>query len=185
MSHLRTRIEQDDRMVDSSPTTLIRDATRDDVPAILALYNALIATTTIAWTEHEQTLDDRQQWFDRQSIVGNPVLVADVSGIVVGFATYGDFRDSVKWPGYRFSVEHTIHVRADHWGSGVGRRLIEELIVRARQNGKHVMIGGIDAENDASIKFHERLGFVEVARMPETGRKFDRWLTLVLMQLTL
>jgi L-amino acid N-acyltransferase len=169
----------------TSSTALIRDATPDDVAAILDLYNALIPTTTIAWTEREQTLEDRQQWFDRQRTVGNPVLVAELDGLVIGFATFGDFRDSVKWPGYRFTVEHTIHVRADHWGSGIGRHLMHELIERARHAGKHVMIGGIDGANDASIRFHERLGFVEVARMPETGWKFDRWLTLVLMQLIL
>ncbi len=172
-------------MADTSPPVVIRDATQQDVPSILGLYNSLIATTTIAWTEHEQSLNDRQQWFDRQGEVGNPVLVAETQGEVVGFATYGDFRDSVKWPGYRFTVEHTIHVRADHWGTGVGRSLMQELMVRARQSGKHVMIGGIDGANEASIRFHERLGFVEVARMPETGWKFDRWLTLVFMQVVL
>jgi phosphinothricin acetyltransferase len=53
---------------------------------------------------------------------------------------------------------------------------------RARQAGLHVMVCGIDSENVASIRFHERLGFVQVARMPETGQKHGRWLTLVLMQ---
>jgi phosphinothricin acetyltransferase len=88
----------------------------------------------------------------------------------------------VKWPGYRFTVEHTVHVREDHWGSGAGRALMEELVERARAAGKHVMVGALDGANEASLRFHARLGFVEVARMPEVGRKFGRWLDLVLVQ---
>ncbi|MFI5044836.1 MAG: GNAT family N-acetyltransferase, partial [Acidimicrobiales bacterium] len=56
---------------------------------------------------------------------------------------------------------------------------------RATSAGKHVMVGGIDADNAGSIRFHRRLGFVEVARMPEVGFKFGRWLDLVLVQRTL
>jgi L-amino acid N-acyltransferase YncA len=101
---------------------------------------------------------------------------------VVGWATYGDFRDSVRWPGYQPTVEHSIHVRRDRWGRGIGRRLLQTLSERARQAGKHVMVAAIDASNLGSIRFHERLGFFEVARMPEIGEKFGRRLDLVLMQ---
>ena len=129
-----------------------------------------------------QTEADRSDWLRRQAAAGYPVLVADIDGVVAGFASYGDFRDAAKWPGYRFTVEHTVHVRADHWQTGVGRALLTELLGRARTAGKHVMIGGIDAENEPSLRFHERMGFVEVARLPETGHKFGRWLHLVLVQ---
>ena len=159
----------------------IRDATGADAEAISTLYNALIPTTTVAWTEELETVDERRAWLGRQAAQGNPVLVAD-DGEVVGFASYGGFRDSMKWPGYGYTVEHTIHVRQDRWGAGVGRGLMEELITRARAAGKHVMVGALDGANEASLRFHERLGFVEVARMPEVGRKFDRWLDLVLVQ---
>ena len=100
-------------------------------------------------------------------------------------SSYGDFRDSIHWPGYRFTAELPIHVRGDQRRNGVGRLLLEELIARARRNGLHVLVAGIDADNGDSIRFHERLGFVEVARMPETGQKFGRWLDLILMQLIL
>ena len=166
---------------------LVRDATTEDVAAIAALYNATVLTTTVAWTEQEQSVEDRAAWFARQLVDGFPVLVArtEASGgrpEVVGFASYGHFRGAGVWPGYRFTVEHTIHVREDQWGTGVGRALLRELIVRARVGGKHVMVGAIDGANAASIAFHARLGFVEVARMPQVGYKFGRWLDLVLMQ---
>ena len=110
------------------------------------------------------------------------MLVAEVKGEIVGFAAYDSFRGSGKWPGYRYTVEHTIHVRDDCWGQGIGSQLLESLIRRARHSGIHVMVAAVDGANDGSIAFHERLGFEVVARMPEVGRKFDRWLELVLMQ---
>ena len=168
---------------------LVRDATVDDMDAVRAIYNALFDTTTIAWTEEEQTAEQRLAWFQRQTERGFPVLVAcagdDGGGEVLGFAAYGDFRGAGKWLGYRYTVEHTIHVRRSHWGAGVGRLLLGALIERARAQGMHAMIAAIDGENESSMRLHERLGFVEVGRLPEIGLKFGRWLDLVLMQLIL
>ena len=165
---------------------IIRPATEEDLPATLAIYNELIPTTTVAWTEELQTLDERLAWFHQRTERGFPVLVAvDHADDVIGTATYGDFRDSRDKPGYRFTVEHSVHVRRDQRRNGVGRALMLQLIEGARRAGVHVMVGGIDGANTDSIVFHERLGFVEVARMPETGWKFGRWLDLVLVQLTI
>jgi L-amino acid N-acyltransferase len=160
----------------------VRDAVAGDLPATLAIYNELIDSTTVAWAEQPQTLEERRAWFDEQNRRDLPTLVAVEESDIVGMTSYGDFRDSIHWPGYRFTVEHSIHVRGDRRGEGVGQVLLLELIRRARGRGVHVMVAGIDAENTGSIRFHERLGFVEVARMPETGHKFGRWLDLVLMQ---
>lgn len=164
---------------------IIRAAVEDDVPAITDIYNALVPTTTVAWTETLQTVDERARWFARQREDGFPVLVADEDGTVAGYASYGHFRGVGKWHGYRLTAEHTVHVREAAWGGGIGRSLMASLIERARATGLHVLVGAIDAENDASLRFHARLGFVEVARMPQVGCKFGRWLDLVLMQLVL
>jgi phosphinothricin acetyltransferase len=141
-----------------------------------------VPTHTVAWTETPDTYEQRLAWFHRQQANCFPILVADVDGEVVGFAAYEHFRGEGKWPGYALTVEHSIHVREAHWGGGIGRALLEGLMQRAREAGLHVMVGAIDGENEASLRFHERLGFVEVARMPQTGRKFGRWLDLVLVQ---
>jgi L-amino acid N-acyltransferase YncA len=162
--------------------SIIRPATEDDVTAIADIYNATVVTTTTTWRDEPQSAAERAAWFDRQREQDNPVLVAEDDGAVVGFASYGDFRDSTRLPGYRFTVEHTVHVLEANWGRGLGRSLLLELLEIATAQGKHVMVGAIDGENVASLRFHERLGFVEVARMPEVGRKFDRWLDLVLVQ---
>jgi phosphinothricin acetyltransferase len=162
--------------------TTVRDATIDDSPSIADLYNALIPSTTVAWTGTLQTVAERTVWLRRQSADGFPVLVAEIDRRVVGFASYGPFRGAGKWPGYDHTAEHTIHVARDAWGRGIGRSLVDALVERAQAAAVHVLVAAIDANNDASLRFHTRLGFAEVARMPEVGHKFGRWLDLVLMQ---
>ena len=71
---------------------------------------------------------------------------------------------------------------AEARGIGLGLMLLDGLVQEARRLGKHVMLGGIDATNAASLALHRKAGFVETARMPQVGRKFDRWLDLVFMQ---
>jgi L-amino acid N-acyltransferase YncA len=160
----------------------VRDAVAADLPATLEIYNELIGSTTGAWSERPQTLDERRAWFDEQCRRGFPTLVAVDGDEIVGMTAFGDFRDSIHWPGYRFTAELSIHVRVDRLRDGIGSRMMHELIARAQRLGIHVLVAGIDADNVDSIRFHERLGFVEVARMPGTGYKFGRWLDLVLMQ---
>ncbi|MEP6624504.1 MAG: N-acetyltransferase family protein [Acidimicrobiia bacterium] len=168
----------------------VRDCTEADLPASLAIFNELIPATTVAWRDDPFTMEWRAEWFARQQERGFPVLVAvdddpAATNAVIGVASYGDFRNTPHFEGYRFTVEHSIHVAGDRRGDGTGRLLMEALVERARGAGLHVMVGAIDAENVDSIRFHERMGFVEVARMPETGFKFGRWLDLVLVQRTL
>jgi phosphinothricin acetyltransferase len=161
----------------------IRDAESDDLPGILPIYNEVIVSSTAIYHFEPVDLDDRRRWFEGRLAAGYPVLTAaDEEGQVVGFASFGDWRSS---PGYAWTVEHTVHVRADRRGQGVGRSLVKTLIVRAKELGKHVMIGGVDANNAASLAFHHRLGFEPVAHFHEVGRKFDRWLDLVFVQLRL
>ena len=160
---------------------IVRHASTADGVAIGSILNALLATTAIEWTDTPRTADGILEWLDEHEVV----LVAEERSEVVGVAAFGWFRDVTKWPGYRFTVENTVHVREGHWGSGVGRRLMEALIDEARQSGKHTMVAAVDGANGASIRFHERLGFVEVARMPQIGAKFCRWQDLVLLQLRL
>jgi phosphinothricin acetyltransferase len=157
----------------------ILDAAESDLEGLLAIYNDVIATSTAIYSHLPVTLDDRRQWWRARVAQQYPVLVArDPSG-VLGFASFGDFR---AWPGYRFTVEHSVHIRADARGRGLGTGLLRALFARAAALNKHVMIGGVDADNAASIRFHERLGFELAGRLREVGYKFDRWLDLVFLQ---
>lgn len=157
----------------------IADATRADLPGILAIYNEIIRNSTAVYSEVEFTTERGEAWFDAKASQDLPFIVArDASG-VVGFGTFGDFR---AWPCYQFSVEHSVHVRADRRGAGIGRTVLLELIRRATVMGKHVMIAGVDADNEASLRLHERLGFSVVGRFHEVGFKFGRWLDLVFLE---
>jgi L-amino acid N-acyltransferase len=157
----------------------IRDAVESDLPGLLAIYNDVIATSTAIYSYIPVTLEDRAQWWRARVATGYPVLVATDESGVLGFSTFGDFR---TWPGYRFTVEHSVHVRADTRGRGVGKELVKALFPRAAALDKHVMIAGVDAANQASIRFHEQLGFELAGHLREVGHKFDRWLDLVFLQ---
>ncbi len=161
---------------------IVRDAAEADLGGILAIYNDVIASSTAVWTETQSTLEDRKAWFEARRALGYPVLVAEDALGVAGFASFGDFR---AWPGYRFTVEHSIHVRRDVRRSGVGRLLLPALIERARALGKKVLIAGIDGENQGSLDFHRQHGFVDGGRLKKIGFKFGRWIDLHFMQLNL
>jgi L-amino acid N-acyltransferase len=157
----------------------IRDADEGDLPSLLGIYNDVIATSTAVYYSSPVTLEDRAQWWRARTAQGYPVLVAVDDSGVLGFSTFGEFR---SWPGYRFTVEHSVHVRADRRGQGIGQELVKALFPRAAALGKHVMIAGVDGANAASIRFHERLGFERAGLLREVGHKFDRWLDLVFLQ---
>src|SRR5262249_21609118 len=157
----------------------IRDATDADVSAILAIYNDVVLNTTAIYDERPSTLEERQAWFDARRRAGLPVLVAELDGEALGFSTFGDWRS--RW-GYRYTVEHSVHVRADCRGRGYGRALIEALFPRAVALGMHMMIGHIDSAATASLRLHEKLGFTTVGTFREVGRLRSGWLSVVAMQ---
>ena len=157
----------------------IRDAGDADLPAILDIYNDAILNSTAVWSTHAVDLASRRALLRDRREKGYPFLVADLEGVVLGFASFGDFR---PWDGYHATVEHTIYVHNHHHGKGVGKALMPPLIEAARRLGKHTMIAGIDADNRPSLHFHKGFGFEEKGRLAEVGQKFDRWLDLVLLQ---
>jgi len=159
---------------------LIRDAVESDFTAITAIYNDVLLNTTAIYNDQPATVNQRLELWKARLQQGSPTLVACDDESVFGFASFGDFR---SWPGYRFTVEHTVHVGASSRGQGIGSGLLRALIPRAAALGKHVMVGGIDADNLASLRFHERLGFERVAHFKQVGFKFGRFLDLVFVQL--
>ncbi|MEX6501534.1 GNAT family N-acetyltransferase [Pseudomonas zhanjiangensis] len=161
----------------------IRDASTADLPGILAIYNDAVLNSTAIWNDSPVDLANRQAWFAARRQQGYPILVAvDDAGEVLGYASFGDWR---PFDGFRHSVEHSVYVRADQRGLGLGPALLGALIERARDCGKHVMVAAIESGNAASIHLHQRLGFITCGQMPQVGCKFGRWLDLTLMQLTL
>ena len=157
----------------------IRHAAMGDIPGLLTIYNEIIANSTAVYQDQPLSLENRQAWFTARQQAGFPVLVAVEAGRVVGFSSFGEYR---VFYGYRFTVEHSVHIAPDYRGRGIGGALLAGLLPLARDMGKHAMLGVIDADNAASIALHAKHGFVQVAHVPQVGFKFGRWLDSVFMQ---
>jgi len=149
---------------------------------MLDVYNDAILHTTAVYQEETHTLAMRKRWFEDKQQAGLPVFVAYLNNEFVGFSTYGPFRN---WPGYRFSVEHSVYVAAAFRGRGIGKKLVKSVISHAKHKKMHAIIAGIDAAGEASIGLHLSLGFKEVAYFKEVGYKFGRWLDLKFLELIL
>ena len=168
---------------------IVRNATLEDITAITRIYNEAIENGKAIWNEVVVGDDDRVEWWRDRTGKGFPVLVveddeegSDSFGEVVGYATYGRFRE---YHGYRYTVEHSIYIRADQRGKGIAVPLMEKLIQRAKDGGQHVMVAAIEGSNGPSVKLHKKLGFTMVGEMNQVGIKFGEWLNLILMQLQL
>ncbi len=157
----------------------IRDAVQADFEEITAIYNDVLTNSTAIYNDQPASVADRIAWWHARLERGYPVLVATDGQRICGFASFGDFR---SWPGYRFTVEGTVHIASDLRRHGVGSLLLKALVVLARQAGKHCMIAGLDSENTTSLHFLERFGFERAGHLREVGYKFDRFLDLVLLQ---
>jgi phosphinothricin acetyltransferase len=151
--------------------------------AILAILNHAIVTSTALYDYRPRSPEAMHAWFDAKAKCAFPVIGAiDDDGILLGFASYGSFRG---WPGYKYTVEHSVYVHHEHRRQGLGRELLSKLIARAGEQGYHVLVGVIDADNRASIHLHEKLGFIHSGTIKHAGFKFGRWLDIVFYQLIL
>lgn len=160
---------------------IIRLATEADLPAINAIYNYYVRTSTCTYQYEPETEEARREWFAGKGEKYS-VVVADENGEIIGWGALSPFRTR---EGYRFTVEASVYVRHDRQRKGIGRAIMQDLIERARKLGYRVMIGGASAEQTASIRLQESMGFEKVAHFREIGHKFDQWLDVVFMQLLL
>lgn len=151
--------------------------------AILEIFNEAIANSTALYDYKPRAPESMAAWFAAKEAGRFPVIGAvDDAGTLLGFASYGTFR---AWPAYKYSVEHSVYVHKDHRGQGLGIALMRELIAAARAQDCHVMVGGIDMANAASIALHDKLGFRHAGTIREAAFKFGRWLDLGFYQLLL
>ncbi|MGR3314940.1 GNAT family N-acetyltransferase [Roseovarius indicus] len=154
----------------------VRAAGPEDAGAIAEIWNPYIRETSVTFTTDEKTVAGLTV-----DIAARPgaFFVAEDDGAVLGFATAFPFRGG---PGYRHTMEHTVQLAPDAAGRGLGRALMTRLEAALRESGAHVLVSGVSGENTVGIAFHHAIGFETVGRMPEVGRKFGRWMDLVLMQ---
>jgi phosphinothricin acetyltransferase len=150
---------------------------------ILSIFNEAIQNSTALYDYRLRTPEMMKAWFEAKQKGNYPVIGAVSQGNeLLGFGSYGSFR---AWPAYKYSVEHSIYVDKRFRGQGIGKRLLEEIISSARKQNYHVLIGGIDSQNIASIRLHQRFGFQQAGTIRQVGFKFGRWLDLEFYQLVL
>jgi len=159
----------------------LRPATPADAAATAAIYNHEVSTSWVTFDLVTRTVEEQAAWLDARS-GALEVVVAEIDGAVAGFASLSPYRDR---PAYRTTVEDSVYVHPDHRGAGVGRALLEEIVGVARERGFHSVIGRIVGGHTASIALHAAVGFEQVGVEREVGRKFGRWLDVVVMQLLL
>jgi L-amino acid N-acyltransferase len=160
----------------------VRPATPADVATIAAIYNQSVLDSTASWDYEPWTPAQHADWYAYKVERGFPLFVAVEGDQVVGYASYGEFHHKI---GYDHTRELSVYLAEAARGRGIGAQLVQELIDHARRAGVHALVAGLSGDNEASMRLHRKLGFVEVARMPEVGRKFDRWLDLVYLQIIL
>ncbi len=158
----------------------IRNAGLADLPAILDIYNEAILSTTATAEVEPVTLESRRKWFEDRSGNGYPVLVAEVHGVIAGFACLSTF---VPRHGYRFTAENMVYVNSASQGFGVGYKLLSALVDEARVNGLRNIVARIADENPASSVIHSKLGFEKVGEFKGLVFKFDRWIDVAFWQL--
>lgn len=165
-----------------NPTTRIRLASTDDLPAINDIYNYYVIHSTATYQTEPSTLAERQDWFARHG-PEYPVTVLEAwtaDGLtVMGWGSLSAFHPRAA---YRHTVEDSVYLRDDVRGRGYGPLLLGDLVDRAQRIGHHSIIGLIDADQAASTALHAKFGFAQVAHLKQVGHKFGRWLDVVYMQ---
>ncbi|MGH9274838.1 MAG: GNAT family N-acetyltransferase [Acidimicrobiales bacterium] len=156
----------------------LRLATLDDADAIREIYNREVTTSTVTFDLVPRSLEEQRTWQAARS-GAHAVLVAETDGVVAGFGSLSQWRDR---PAYSTTVEDSIYIHRDHQGAGLGKALLTELVTTATAHGFHVCMARIVGGHEASIALHRSCGFEVVGTEREVGRKFNRWLDVVLME---
>lgn len=157
----------------------LRPATLEDAAPILEIYNHQVLTSTATFDLVPRTLEEQRAWLTNRAGAHVVVVAEDDHGAVGGFGALSAYRERA---GYATTVEDSVYVAESHRGDGVGRLVLEGLVEMARNHGFHALMAKIVGGHEVSIGLHRSCGFEIVGRELEVGRKFGRWLDVVLME---
>ncbi len=154
----------------------IRTAIQSDLPALLDIYNYEVVNGTATLDLQPRTMEERQIWFDEHNTDNHPLIVAEIDGNAVGYATLSPYRTKEA---YRSTVELSIYVHRDHRNQGIASALMEEILRMAREDERtHTVVSVITSGNDASTNLHKKFGFEWGGRIPEVGLKMGKYLAI-------
>ncbi|HCI59112.1 MAG TPA: GNAT family N-acetyltransferase [Bacteroidetes bacterium] len=157
----------------------IRSATADDIPFITEVYNDAIINTTATFDTEVKSIEDRMLWFKNHD--GNhPIIVAENDGVLSGWASLTAWSDRCAYNG---TAEVSVYVHKQHRGRGIGKALLEILILKGESKGLHYLLSRIASGNEASIHLHTIFGFRHIGIMKEVGFKFGNYVDVHLMEL--
>lgn len=157
----------------------LRLATVDDAEAIREIYNVEVTTSTATFDLVPRTLEVQREWLESRSGAHAVVVAVDGAGAVRGFGSLSPWRDR---PAYSTSVEDSVYIHRAHHGEGLGKAILTELVATATRHGFHACMARIVGGHEASIALHRSCGFEVVGTEKEIGRKFGKWLDVVLME---
>lgn len=150
----------------------IRKANPADAAAVAEIYNYYIKNTHHTFeTEPLSAEEMRNRIADISE--NYPFLVAEEDGEILGYAYAAQFR---LRQAYAYSAEVSIYVKNAAKQKGIGTRLYMQMFHELAETDVHAIVAGISLPNDASVRFHERLGFTKVAHFREVGYKLGRWI---------
>lgn len=162
-----------------STAVLIREANEQDLTSIRNIYNHFVTRSTATFALEEESEEERNGWFASHKENRLPVLVAELNGDIVGWASLSFYHQRCA---YRQSVEPSLYIHHEFASRGIGKVLTEALIEAARARDYHCIVSLVCSENVASLAVLEKFGFTNVGELQEVGRKFDRWLNVTIMQ---
>jgi L-amino acid N-acyltransferase len=162
----------------NASSVTIRRATLSDAGVIADIYNEAILTTTATFDTEPKTAQERANWLDSHD-GRHPVLVAEVAGKIVGWASLTPWSDRAA---YADTAESSFYVQSGYRNRGIGRKLKQAILEEARRSGFHTLIARITAGSIESLHLNESTGYVHVGTLKEVGRKFGKLLDVHILQ---
>ncbi len=159
----------------------VRPVRLDDAERIASIYNKYVSATTITFETEPVTAEEMRGRINSISS-SFPYFVYEYDGVVLGYCYAHLWKEREA---YSKTLETTVYLAPEACHQGIGSRLMRHLIEDCRRRGYHALIACVTADNLPSLQFHHRLGFRQVSRFSEVGRKFDRWLDVIDLELVL
>jgi len=156
----------------------IRKATLKDLKEITKIYNEAILNSVATFDTEIKSLQEQKIWFENHGSK-NPILVAEQNGLVVGWASLSKWSDRCA---YSDTAEISVYVKEKYQGKGIGKKLMQSIIIEGEKVGLHAIIARITQGNKLSIHLHEKFGFEHIGVMKEVGQKFGKRLDVYLME---